>query len=148
MAGYYPPVGFHFLVSFELPGFTRGGNDARFQEVSGISAEINVEEIKEGGENRFHHRIPVRAKYPNLVLKRGLLTDSKLINWFRDAVENFNFSPTTITVNLLNEKHEPISTWTFVDAWPVKWSISNFNAGENQIAVDTIELSYKYYRRL
>lgn len=148
MAGYYPPVGFHFQVSFELPGFTGGGNDARFQEVSGISAEMGIEEIKEGGENRFHHRIPVRAKYANLVLKRGMLTDSKLISWFQDAIEGFIFKPTTVTVSLLNEQHVPLSTWTFVDAWPVKWSISNFNAGENQVVADTIELAYKYYRRV
>ena len=148
MAGYYPPVGFHFRVSFELPGIAGDASDSRFQEVSGISAEINVEEIKEGGENRFVHRIPVRAKYSNLVLKRGMLTNSKLISWFRDAVENFNFTPTTVTVKLLNENHEPISSWTFVEAWPVKWSVSNFNAGESQLVIDTIELSYKNYRSI
>ena len=103
MPGYIPPVGFHFRVAF---GFLPSdSNDARFQEVSGFAAELGVEEVTEGGENRFSHRLPGRAKYANLVLKRGLLTDSELIEWCTDAIENFEFEPTTVDITLLNEYH-------------------------------------------
>jgi phage tail-like protein len=59
MALFYPPVGFHFLVRFEglltrFPGIP----DIGFQEVSGINAEFGVEEYREGGENRYAHRLP------------------------------------------------------------------------------------------
>lgn len=144
MAGYYPPVGFHFAVEF---GFLpQGSNDARFQEVSGLNTELSIEEVNEGGENRFSHRLPGRAKFPNLVLKRGYLTDSQLIDWCRDAIENFDFMTTTVNITLLNEEHQPVSgTFSFIDAWPVKWSISGFNAKSNEIVVETLELAYKYF---
>ena len=87
MAVYYPPVGFHFRVEFILDGTVE--SDTRFQEVSGLSAELGTEEVVEGGENRFSHRLPTRAKYSNLTLKRGLLTESGLIDWCRNAIENF-----------------------------------------------------------
>lgn len=147
MAGYYPPVKFHFAVEF---GFlAQGTNDARFQEVSGLDSELSVEEIKEGGENRFSHRLPGRAKYPNLVLKRGLLTDSELISWCVDAIENFSFEPTTINITLLNEEHQPVSgTYSFIGAYPVKWSISNFDAKSNEVVIETLELAYKYFTRI
>ena len=77
MAG-YPPVGFHFRVEFGLDG--AGDQDSRFQEVGGLSAELGTEELQEGGENRFVHRLPTLPKYGNLVLKRGLLTDSVVKN--------------------------------------------------------------------
>lgn len=147
MASYYPPVGFHFRVSFNLPGLTGSDSDSRFQEVSGIEAELLVQDLIEGGENRFTHHLPLRAKYKNLTLKRGMLTNSKLIAWFKDALENFNFTPTSVTVKLLNEKHEPISTWVFDNVWPVRWAVSDFNAKEAQLVVETIELSYNYFRR-
>lgn len=150
MPSYYPPVGFHFNVDFFLKGASSSGsNDARFQEVTGLAAELGVEEVMEGGENRFSHRLPTRAKYSNLVLKRGLLTDSELIDWCKNAIENFDFEPITVNVTLLNENHEPVAdTFSFIRAWPVKWSISDFKAQENSLVVETLELAYQYFTRV
>ena len=143
----YPPVGFHFRVTITLPEV--GDKDSRFQEVTGLSAELGTEELQEGGENRFVHRLPTLPKYGNLVLKRGLLIDSGLIKWCRDAIENFSFEPTTVDVTLLNEKHEPLGfTYSFVKAWPIKWAISDFKAQENGLVIETLELSYNYFTRI
>jgi phage tail-like protein len=106
MALLYPPVGFHFLVRFEglllkYPGIP----DIGFQEVSGITAEIGVEEYHEGGENRFKHRLPNPVSYQNLVLKRGMLIGSQLMQWFRDSVESYAFDANDITVILMNADH-------------------------------------------
>lgn len=122
-------------------------NDMRFQDVSGLTAEMGIEEIQEGGENRFSHRLPIRAKYANLILKRGMLTDSGLIKWFVDAIENFEFTPSTVLVKLLDENHQPLVTWNFIKAWPVKWVVSDFKGAENSIVIETIELAYQYFRR-
>lgn len=147
MAAYYPPVGFHFKVDFLLSGIKDG--DVRFQEVSGLSAELGIEEVVEGGENRFSHRLPNRAKYSNLILKRGLLTNSRLIDWCKNAIENFDFEPTTVNVTLLNENHLPLAdTLSFLRAWPVKWTVSDFKAQENGIVVETLELAYNYFSRI
>ncbi|HWR89712.1 MAG TPA: phage tail protein [Dissulfurispiraceae bacterium] len=146
MAEPYPPVGFHFRVDFGLGGPDE--NDARFQEVSGLTAEMGTEELVEGGETRFTHRLPTRTKFGNLVLKRGLLKDSGLVRWLSDALENFEFKPVDVLVTLLNEEHQPILGWTFIGAWPVKWVVSDFKAMENALVVETLELAYKYFRRV
>ncbi len=143
MGGYYPPVGFHFLVEFT--GIDTTDNDHRFQSVGGLSVEIETEEFVEGGENRFKHTFPLRTKFPNLVLKRGMLLDSKVINWCKDAIENFIFKPTDLTVKLLNEEHQPLHTWKVVHAYPIKWTVDDFNAQESKLVVETIELAYNYY---
>lgn len=145
MPAYYPPVGFHFRV--EIPGVGSGDSDMRFQEVSGLTAEIGTEELQVGGENRFSYRLPVRARYGNLVLKRGMLQDSGLISWFTDAIENFEFKPSDINVYLLNEEHEITTSWMFVQAYPVKWVISDFRAQDNALVIETIEMVYQYFRR-
>ncbi len=143
---YYPPVGFHFKVDFKLD--KKKQNDCRFQEVSGLTAEMSSESLVEGGENRFTHKLPVRANYGNLILKRGLLTDSGLIKWIEDSIENFNFNPIQINVSLLNEKRHPLVNWSFINAWPVKWIVSDLKATDNSVVVETIELSYNYFRRV
>ncbi|ACN14428.1 putative phage tail protein [Desulforapulum autotrophicum HRM2] len=147
MATDYPPVGFHFNVAFGfLPGDSK---DARFQEVGGLTSELGIEEVVEGGENRFSHRLPTRGKFGNLILKRGLLSDSQLISWCKNAIENFLFAPATVNVTLQNENHEPLAdTYSFVKAWPVKWSVSDFKASDNAIVVETLELAYTYFTRI
>lgn len=134
MATYYPPLSFHFLVEFT--GIDSKTQDHEFQSVSGLSVDIETEEIAEGGENRFKHKFPVKTKYPNLVLKRGVLVDSNVISWCRDAIENFEFKPIDLTVKLLNEEHEPLMTWNVVHAYPVKWSVEDFNAQESKMSIE------------
>ena len=145
------PVGFHFKVDFT--GIETTQNDHQFQSVSGLSIDLETEEIAEGGENRFKHKIPVRTKFPNLVLKRGLLMDSGVIDWCLDALEAFIFEPIDITVSLLEKDSEgtsesdaiPLQTWNIVHAYPVKWNVSDFNAEDNKYVIETLELSYNYF---
>src|SRR5215470_13745370 len=96
-AGYYPPWGFYYSVEFVL-GTPPVADDARFQTVSGLSVEYDYENFKEGGENRFEHKLPVRTKYADLVLKRGMLKDSGVIKWFLTAFRDRQFSPADVNV--------------------------------------------------
>lgn len=144
MAGYYPPVGFHFKVEFS--DVSKSDNDTRFQSVSGLSVEFDVETYKEGGENRFEHALPGRTKYPDLVLKRGyLVKDSDVFKWCNKAFQQREFQPANIIISLLNENHEPLKTWNIVGAWPKKWSVSEFNAESNSLVIETLELRYQYF---
>lgn len=140
MTDYYPPWGFYYKVEFDI---SKNKNDVRFQTVSGLAVEYDMEEYKEGGENRFTHKLPVRTKYADMVLKRGMLTDSTVIEWFLDAFRNREFVPTNVTVILMNEKSEPLRTWKVAHAVPKKWIVSDLNANENALVIETLELSYR-----
>jgi phage tail-like protein len=139
----YPPVGFHFAVIFELSLQTP--QDFRFQEVQGLSTEIETEEFREGGENRFVHKLPKRVKFPELILKRGMFTGSGILVWCRNAIENFIFEPTNIMITLLNEYHLPVAGWYVVNAFPVQWSVTDFNAQESQAVIESIKFNYNYF---
>jgi phage tail-like protein len=143
MAGYYPPVGFHFKV--EVLGLPPDDNDVRFTEVGGLSVELVTEEIPEGGENRFVQKYPGRAKYPELVLKRGLYPKSKVLDWIRDAVENLAIDPKNVDIKLLNEEHQPLLTWHLVKAYPTRWAVSDLNATANAVAIETLQLYYQSF---
>lgn len=143
MAVYYPPVGFHFKV--EVQGLPPSDADTRFSEVSGLSVEMGVEEIAEGGENRFTQKYPLRAKFADLVLKRGLLRDSQIREWIRQCVEDFRIEPKTVVISLLDEAHQPLLSWNVVGAYPTRWSVSDLNASNNAIVVESMQLAYQYF---
>ncbi len=149
---YYPPVGFYFRVDIADPASVAlsvlTDVDNAFQEVSGLSVEYDTESVAEGGENRFAHKLPVRTKYPNLVLKRGLVTSvSAFSAWgFKTMADNLSCAVTTrhISVMLLNAQGTPSMAWMFVNAWPVKVHVSDLQSMENKIAVETMEFAYQY----
>jgi len=139
---YYPPVGFHFRV--EVIGLS-SDDDIRFTEVGGLSAEFVTEELAEGGEHRFVQKYPVRTKYPELTLKRGLLVNSKVIEWVRQCLEDFQIKPRNIDVILLNDEHQPLLTWHVIGAYPTKWTVSDLNASNNAIVTESLQLFYQYF---
>ena len=142
MPFYYPPVSFHFKV--EVLGLS-GDNDVRFTDVAGLSVEVSTEEIAEGGENRFIQKYPGRAKYPDLVLKRGLLTRSEVFDWIKECLDRDEIRPKNIDVKLLNEEHQPLMTWHVVNALPTKWAVSDFSATGNAVVIETLQLCYQYF---
>jgi len=113
--------------------------------VGGLGFEVATEEVPEGGENRFIQRYPLRAKYPDRVLKRGLLKSSAIWDWTRDCIENLDIKPKNVDVKLLNENHEPLITWHLVGAYPVKWAVTDLNATNNAIVVESLQLAYQYF---
>ncbi|WP_291906817.1 phage tail protein [Chitinophaga sp. CB10] len=153
MPTYYPPAGFHFKVEFVGVDGADADTEQRFQEVSGLNFEIETEELKEGGENRFVYKLPKRAKYSNLILKRGLLKGSALLKWFKSAMNTYftvvvyDFKPADIVVTLLDEAGEPAAIWNIVQAYPVSWKTSDFRATENSIVIETLEMAYQYFER-
>jgi phage tail-like protein len=76
-----------------------------------------------------------------------MLNDSQVTKWVRDAIENGIFEPRDISVILLNEEHEPLASWAFAKAWPVKWSISDFKAQDNALVIESLELAYRMFRK-
>lgn len=143
---YNLPVGYNFLVEFDLPG--AGDLDIRFREIGGLTMELEQETVTEGGENRFAHKVPVRGSYPDLVLKRGLIADSVVTDWIREAVQGFVIRPVSLSVTLLDHQLEPLRTFAFANAWPKKWTVSDFNAQTSDIVVETLELAYAYFREV
>lgn len=140
----YPMTGFHYKVNFIN---YLGKEEGNFQEVSGISVNIATEPVKEGGENQFVYKLPSPPQYSNLVLKRGLLTGSVVTDWVRTTLATFKFKPTTIVVMLLDELHQPLYVWKFYGAYPVKMEVSGIKAKEGEIAIETLELAYKYFEK-
>ncbi len=148
-----PPVGYNFEVFFFKPTsflpFIPNLIDIRFQSVSGISTDVETETINQSGQTIFSQKIPTRVKYPPLVLNRGFAIGSILVSDLKEAFQKFQFTPMDILVILHSDIIVPIAAWKFVKAFPVKWSVSDLNAEEDKILIETVEFEhagYKTYR--
>lgn len=128
-----PYLSCRFLV--EVDDLVVGG----FSEVSGLQAETQVEEYREGGVNDFIHRLPKETRYQNLILKRGITDSDVLWKWHQNVVSG-KVERKSGYIILLDTQGNEKWRWNFVDAYPAKWIGPELRAEGTTVAFETIEL--------
>lgn len=150
------PVAFYFKVHFIFDGVVSGepvavsatafsaAVDASFSEVSGLGWKAGTEDVSEGG--RMEKRtVYTGVEYDDLVLRRGIVPiGSPLTIWCEMVkyLKGGSIVPATVIVNLLDANGAPSRSWVFNRAYPVAWSIDNFNSMENKLAIESISLKH------
>ena len=119
---------------------------AAFAEVSGLSATVQVLEVKEGGSNGASLQLPGRVTWSNLSMKKGRARGSVLWEWFLD-VSRGKIVRYDVTIMLVSTLGFPKAIWNFSNAFPVKWTGPTFDAKSSDRAFDTIELAHEGYIR-
>jgi phage tail-like protein len=135
-----------FLV--EVDGVEIG----RFMEISGLEVTVETEEITEGGQNSFVHRLPGRMTWPNIRLKRGITQSDGLLTWLnKSSGEQFaangnKLARSTAAITLVGPSGERLRSWDFDGAFPIKWVGPNFAVGSSDMAVEELEITHHGFR--
>jgi phage tail-like protein len=135
-----------FLV--EVDGVEIG----RFMEVSGLEVSVGVEEVEEGGENNYVHKLPGRMTWPNITLKRGITQNDTLLEWFnRSSGEQFaangnRLTRSTAAITLLGPGAQRLRAWEFDGAFPVKWKGPDFAVSSSDMAMEELEITHHGFR--
>src|SRR5262245_21278286 len=86
-------------------------NYAAFIEFTLPSLIVETQYIKEGGQNTFAHKLPVRVTVGTATLKHGISTDFTLLNWYMDVLKGDIAAATRqTTVVMYNERSIPLMT--------------------------------------
>ncbi|CAN5915775.1 phage tail protein [soil metagenome] len=116
-----------------------------FTEVSGLSVEVSVEELTEGGQNQFVHKLPGPMKWPNIVLKAGVTDSDHLFDWLaKSSGENFKgkLERTTGHIAVCDAAGQPLRTWSFFEAFVVRWTGPTLAASSSDLAVEELEIAH------
>ena len=131
-----PLVAFRFRVLFDLIPL------AGFSEVSGIGLETVFEDYHEGGLNDKLRKFPTHTRQTNLTLKRGVV-DRLFYLWVFAQSRGF-----ILRRNLTILGHDPSGHKVelivhFFRVLPVRWNGPDFNANQESVAMETLELSHE-----
>jgi phage tail-like protein len=109
-----------------------------FAHCSGLELEFEVYEYREGGNNDFVHRLPGGLRYPNLVLSRGLTNEEALLRWFHATQTEAERKEIILTLKTPSGDR----SWTFADAFPVKWSGPTLSSESADVAMESLEIAH------
>jgi phage tail-like protein len=128
-------------LNFEVTVPTLNVHVGFFTQATGLSLQIDVLEYLEGGRNDMVHKLPSRVKQGNITLKRGLTTEHALLAWFKASV--VDVEPTDLAITLYDSEGNPQRAWSFAQAYPVKWTVSDFNAGGTEVMTESLEIAHQ-----
>jgi len=141
-----PYGAFNFLVSLKgengdgAPGVIIGG----FSDASGLSAEINYSEYRNGNEVfNTVRKIFNTHKHEDITLKRGLMGSDDLFQWLK-RVRDGEKDQRNVEITLLDEARRPVVTWRVRNAQPKKWSGPTLAAkGGGEVAMEEFHLVHE-----
>lgn len=138
MASEYPMPKFHFQVQWDSE------TSIGFTEVSGLDVETEVIEYRDGSSKEYNKvKMPGMQKFSNITMKRGTFKGvNEFYNWWNTVKLN-TIERRNITIQLLNEEHEPVVTWKVKNAWPTKVQSTDLKSDGNEVAIETMEIVHE-----
>lgn len=133
----YPYIGLNFFVEID------GVLVATFAECSSVTAETEVFEYAEGGLNTQTHKLPVRTKYGNITLKRGIDEGQDLFHWYMATLDGkTNRKKKNMSIKLYTSDLKAVRQWDLIEPYPVKWTGPDLKADAGAVAVETMEIAF------
>jgi phage tail-like protein len=135
-----PYRAFNFLV--EIDGITQAG----FRECSGLDVTTDAVDYREGGDPNHVRKLPGLNTYSPLTLARGITDSAELWKW-RQTVIDGKVERKNGSVILRDDSGAEKLRWHFTNAWPSKWTGPSFNATDNSVAVETLEITLEELKK-
>jgi phage tail-like protein len=130
-------AGYHYSIEID------GVSIAQFQEVSGLTSELDVIELKENTKDGKYviHKLPGNRKPPSITLKRAKNSSKDLWDWHQKIYQGkISDARKNGSVVLYTYDHDEVGRYNFMNAWPSKVSMSSLKAGSNEILMEEVTI--------
>jgi phage tail-like protein len=137
-----PPQADDYLTSYLFNLSIDGVTDTFFQEIDGLTGQIDVLEYQEGGENTMTHKLPGATRFQNIVLRRGVTTSKAFWDWFFKAV-NGDVQRKNGSILMLDYKGDTKATINFKEGFPCRWEGLKLDSRDSKLSMETLEIAHK-----
>ena len=145
-----------FYLELKLEG-SQDPVDAYFLECKGFKRNQEVIEACEVTAQQWgsaksglvvRTKIPGNVKTNNVTLRRGMTRSTTLWKWF-ESVQRGNWAKQQRdgSLTVYNQQAVAQAVFQFQAAWPISYSLSDLNAGSNDIEIEEMELAVAAFTR-
>lgn len=130
----------NFRFSLEIDGL----KVAEFSEVHPPNITVEAIDYRDGVDEMYVRKLSGLSKWGSVTLKRGRTTSLDLYEWImsvknKGAEENRK----SLSIVVKNEAGKPYLSCKILEAWPVKYEMTDLNAKGNDVWLETIELVHE-----
>lgn len=120
---------------------TRGA----FTQVVLPDAIVTPVEYRAGNDRTNEPRkLPGSVTYQNLILRRGLIGETDLYEWWNRARNGSSDVRRDITISLLSEDSgDTVWQWRFRNAWPTRYTTTDLSAEGTDVVIEEIEICFE-----
>lgn len=127
--------------------------DGGFQECTGLEVQMEVQEHLEGGRNDGVVKRVGRAKFSELVLRRGMffergrLANADLWSWLQDVIAGVRpVARYDGIVEVLDVGDEVVARWVFERGLPSRVAGPQLNARTGEVAIEELHIAHEGLR--
>jgi phage tail-like protein len=129
-----PYSGYNFRLEIENSAV------AAFSECGGLTFDADSVDYREGTDKRLSVRkLMGLRKFANISLKRGYTDNKELWNWYKNILNGIADRRNGAIV-LQDELHADVLRWNWSDGWITKYEGPTFNANNNDVVLEQIEI--------
>lgn len=132
---------FNGRFKVEIEGVTQ----AAFSACDGLEARIDVVEFNDGDDPTVHKR-PGRARYANIVLRRGTTASTELWQWFRKAMDG-RLERRSGSVIVCDDAGGEVFRYNFFEGWPCRWKSLELDADRPGTLIEELEIAVERIER-
>ncbi len=114
-----------------------------FESCTGLGGQLEVTEYAEGGRNDYTHQLPVRHSWSRITLRKGIARDSSLFAWYEAGLYGSLGARRDGAIVMLASTGVPTMTWTFSGGLAARWTGPEFNAGQDGLALESLEIAHQ-----
>lgn len=148
-----------FYIELSLDG-SQEPVDAYFLDCKGIKRTQEIIEVCEVTPQRWgkagnsrgrvvRTKVPGNVKYNNLTLRRGLTCSDTIWKWF-DAIQSGKWAENQRrngSISIYDQAGTVQARFLFWRAWATSYTLTDLNAGSNEIEIEEMELAVEEITR-
>ncbi len=128
----------------------KNGVKGSFTEAAGLGVEVSVQKstqtLKDGKLVSLNR--PGTADYQDITLKRTFTADKSFWKWIKDIADGkIRDNRTEGAIVMYDSEGKRVGSWSFLEAWPSKWSVSDLDAGSDDLMIETVTLTIEMLKR-
>lgn len=132
-----------YNFKIEIQGVAQG----HFTECSQIGVRVEALSYREAGMQQVVHRMPGRVEYADVTLRYGVTSSRELWDWFMTAATG-NPERKNVSIVLLDSTGTTeVMRWNLQRAWARAATTTAYQAGGQEIAIDSVTLVFEGLER-
>jgi phage tail-like protein len=127
-----------------------GVSNAKFRDMSELSAEIAESQIFHGG-SPIPHKAPARVTMSDVTLARGAINDGSLMRWYADTVTGLITGSVPeaykrpVNVFERDRNGRVLNVWNLINCWIKKYVAGEWNNESDDFVIEQVTLAYDYF---